>query len=149
MSDQLKSYLWRQIFSLKQQILNLQKSKESAKSQSLIDALIKVESGGNDWAVGDKHLADKAYGCLQIRKPCVDDVNRVYKTKYAAPGMLGNRKDSVDVFNRYMSIYATEKMIGRPVTDEDRARIWNGGPTGWKRNSTKEYWLKVKSKLTA
>ena len=113
----------------------------------LVDAMIKVESGGDDWAVGDKHLIDKAYGCLQIRKPCVDDVNRVYKTTYTAQGMLGNRRASLDVFDKYLAIYATEKRLGRPVTDQDRARIWNGGPTGWKRSTTEGYWTKVNKHL--
>jgi hypothetical protein len=28
-------------------------------------------------------------------------------------------------------------------TDEARARIWNGGPNGMNKASTKPYWLKV------
>ena len=115
--------------------------------KDLVSALIEVESQGNDNAIGDHHLADKAYGCLQIRKPCVDDVNRAFGTSYKAQDMLGNRELSKTIFERYMSLYATEKAIGRAVTDEDRARIWNGGPTGWKRSSTLSYWSKVKALL--
>jgi len=115
--------------------------------RELVDALILVESGGNDYAIGDLDLKDKAYGCLQIRKPCVDDVNRFFGTKHKAEDMKGNRELSKDVFAKYISIYATESKIGRPVTDEDRARIWNGGPTGWKRESTVAYWKKVEAKL--
>jgi hypothetical protein len=47
-----------------------------------------------------------------------------------------------------MKLWATEKKIGRPITDQDRARIWNGGPTGWKRDTTLGYWSKVKKELT-
>jgi len=46
-----------------------------------------------------------------------------------------------------MSIYATEEKIGREPTDEDRARIWNGGPMGWRNKATIGYWNKVKKHL--
>jgi hypothetical protein len=113
----------------------------------LISALITIESGGDDNAVGDKHLADKAYGCLQIRQPCVDDVNRKHGTNYRAEDCLGNRALSIWIFREYMSLYATKKSLGRKPTDEDRARIWNGGPKGHKKQTTKSYWNKVKKKL--
>ena len=48
-----------------------------------------------------------------------------------------------------MGIYATEKRLGRPVTDQDRARIHNGGPNGWKSPATIGYWSKVKKFLPA
>lgn len=110
----------------------------------LVKALIVVESGGNDRAHGDKHLKEQAYGCLQIRQPCVDDVNRRHGTKYRAEDCLGNRELSIWIFSRYMDIYATKARIGRQPTDQDRARIWNGGPSGWKRSSTIPYWNKVR-----
>lgn len=123
----------------------LLESKDSRKT--LVDALIQVESGGDDNAIGDKHLKDKAYGCLQIRKPCITDVNKLWGTNYKAEDMLGNRELSVKTFHAYMSLYATEKALGRAVTDEDRARIWNGGPSGWKNKSTLGYWEKAKKHL--
>lgn len=99
-------------------------------SFQLISALMKVESGGNDGAIGDKHLAQKAYGCLQIRQPCVDDVNRRYGTKYKAEDCLNNRALSIWICCKYIDMYATESRLGRTPTDEDKARIWNGGPIG-------------------
>ncbi len=84
----------------------------------LITALIQVESRGNDNVVGDKHLKDKAYGSLQIRKPCVQDVNKRYGTNYRAEDCLGNRELSI--------------------------KIWNGGPKGFKKKSTQAYWEKVR-----
>ena len=59
---------------------------------------------------------------------------------------------SLEVFRRYMKRYATEKRLGRPVTDEDRARIWNGGPRGvWAKGKKKinldKYWTKVQNAL--
>lgn len=118
-----------------------------ANESSLINALIEVESKGNDGAVGDKHLSQKAYGCLQIRQPCVDDVNRVHGTKYKAQDCLNNRALSVWICEKYLALYATERSVGRKPTDEDRARIWNGGPNGWKKNSTRGYWNKVRKHL--
>ena len=32
-------------------------------------------------------------------------------------------------------------------TYEVYARIWNGGPDGWKKRSTLKYWKKVKKEL--
>lgn len=115
----------------------------------IIKGLIPVESNGNDNAIGDLHLSQKAYGPLQIREPVCIDVNRKYGTNYKATDMLGNRPLSIDVCKKYLGIYATEKAIGRPVTDQDRARIWNGGPTGWKRSTTLAYWKKVSARLAA
>lgn len=97
------------------------------------------ESSGNDKAIGDKKLKDKAYGPLQIRKPVCDDVNRRYGTKIKASDCLGNRELSIWVARAYWSIYATKKRLGRQPTALDRAGIWNGGPNGHKRAATDEY----------
>jgi len=113
----------------------------------LVRALIVIESGGNDNAVGDKHLAEKAYGCLQIRKPCLEDVNTRFRTLHKPVDCLGNRKLSVWVLKSYMSMYATPKRIGRNPTLEDMARIWNGGPGGWRNPRTEGYWRKVLREL--
>jgi len=106
-----------------------------------------VESGGNDYAIGDYHLKNKAYGCMQIRQPACDDINRVFNLKRKAEDHLGNRNLSVDSFRKYMAIYATAKRLGREPFEMDKARIWNGGPNGWQNNSTLLYWNKVKGRL--
>lgn len=106
----------------------------------LIACLINNESGGLDSAIGDKGLTNHAYGPLQIRQPCLDDVNKWNGTRYTAAQMLNNRPLSVWVFNAYMRIYATQTRLGRPVTDQDRARIWNGGPNGYEIAATVKYW---------
>lgn len=115
----------------------------------LIEALILVESGGDDNAVGDRNLANKAYGCLQIRQPYLDDVIAEFPQLKGekAEALLGNRNLSTSVFEAYMEIYATPARLGRPVTDQDRARIHNGGPDGWKKQSTAAYWNKVSKVL--
>jgi hypothetical protein len=113
--------------------------------EKLIAALIQVESQGNDNAIGDKNLADHAYGCLQIRKPVCDDVNRVYGKGLKAQDMLGDRALSIDTFRKYVGIY-------RCATDEEKARIWNGGPSAKRKGTvmyaaTTIYWGKVKRLL--
>lgn len=113
----------------------------------LIVALIEVESHGNDHAIGDKHMNEKAYGSLQIRKPCVDDVNQRLGTTYQSRDMLGNRSLSVQVCRTYLERYATRKALGREPSFEDMARIWNGGPNGWRKQSTLGYWFKVQKTL--
>lgn len=112
-------------------------------SKWLLPAIIWQESDGYDTAIGDKHLKAKAYGALQIRQPYMTDV---YKFK-PAQECLNNRALSVDVFNKYMARYATEKQLKRTVTDQDIARIHNGGPSGWKRDTTLSYWRSVEKKM--
>lgn len=115
----------------------------------LIPALIQVESGsdahpeGDDHAIGDRNLQYSAYGCLQVRWPVVSDVNVAFGTDYRARQCLGNRPRSIDIFEKYMAIYATVAHLGRVPTMEDCARIWNGGPQGWRNAATVGYWSKV------
>jgi hypothetical protein len=112
----------------------------------LLAALMAVESGGNPFAVGD---GGKAVGCLQIHASVVADVNRIAGPK-TAPYTLADRLEvekSKQMCVIYLSYYATEKRIGRAVTDQDRARIWNGGPLGYKKSATEVYWAKVKREL--
>lgn len=108
-------------------------------SDAEFDILIYKESRGNDWAIGDKRLKNKAYGPLQIRQPVCDDVNRRFGTRYRAQDCLGNRALSIKVARLYWSIYATRKRLGREPTTLDRAGIWNGGPNGWKSPKTAKY----------
>lgn len=101
-----------------------------------------IESGGNNQARG-RH---GEVGALQVTPAVVADVNRYYGTKYTLRRMT-NRADAVAVFDRYLWIYATPARIGRPVTDEDRARIWNGGPNGWRMKSTLPYLRRYRQQI--
>ena len=112
-------------------------------SDSLINAIIKVESNDNVNAIGDN---GKAVGCMQIWKVVVDDVNKVSKLKYNYNDRF-NKEKSIEIFKMYINKYATAKRLGRTPTNEDMARIWNGGPNGFKKAGTKQYWLKVKAEL--
>ncbi len=120
--------------------------------RSIDFAILQVESEGDDNAHGDKNLPQQAYGPLQIRQPVCDDVNKAYGTHFAASDMLGRRSRSLAIFWLYMSIHATSVQLGRPVTDEDRARIWNGGPSAWDTSSrmhaaTDAYWAHVQRSM--
>lgn len=115
--------------------------------RSIDDAIIQVESVGDDNAHGDLHLTQQAYGPMQIRQPVCIDVNKAFGTSFDAQYFLGRRALSRACFWLYMSLYATSRQLGRQVTDEDRARIWNGGPAGWRSPYTLDYWQKVKKAM--
>lgn len=108
-------------------------------------ALAWQESDVTPSIVGDKHLSAKAYGIFQIRQPYMTDVYPMRR----AEECMGNVPLSLDVVKKYIARYANENRLGRPVTDQDIARIHNGGPTGWKRNTTLIYWYEFKQKLKA
>ena len=112
---------------------------------TLVDAIHMVESGGRTGPIrGD---GGRALGPLQIHRACWID-----------SGIPGRYEDCADlayskrVFAAYVARYATERRLGRPVTDEDRARLWNGGPnahkaTGRKKANLDRYWAKVQKEL--
>lgn len=108
----------------------------------LLAALILVESGGNNLARGRRG----ELGALQIRAAVVADVNRHFGTRYAHSQMT-NRAAAADVCSKYVALYATEARLGRPATARDIARIWNGGPDGWRRRATISYATKVEQQL--
>jgi hypothetical protein len=100
---------------------------------------MEVESGGKDDAVGD---GGKAIGAFQIHK--------VYWQDAVAhdPSIGGKYEDCFDreyarkIVRAYMDRYAPAN-----ATDEQVARIHNGGPRGHKKSATVKYWNKVKKEL--
>jgi len=86
---------------------------------------------------------------LQIHKCCLDDVNKYRKARgwkpYKFPSDCYDRQKSENILTTYLHIYANEKRLGRKPTVEDYARIWNGGPNGYKRKATVKYWEKLKN----
>ena len=109
----------------------------------VLAAIRVVESNNNPNAVGDN---GNAIGIYQIWKP-------YWKDATERSGIDGKYLDcyNVDYADRivraYMKRYATERRLGRKVTQEDIARIHNGGPNGYKKESTEKYWSKVKKIL--
>ena len=116
----------------------------TAQQQELVDALIIVESNGNDNAIGDN---GKAIGCLQIWE--------IYHTDAVERSRIGgsykdcfNRDYAIKVFDAYMKRYAREAWTNPAKFDAEKvARIHNGGPRGYKKNATKKYWKKVQIAL--
>ena len=113
-------------------------------SDVLLNAICEVESNCVYTAVGDN---GKAIGSYQIWecywKDAVEfdsSIGGVYEDCY-------DEKYAKKIVRAYMKRYATKKRIGRKVTDEDRARIHNGGPNGYKKKATEGYWKNVKEKL--
>jgi len=112
----------------------------------LIEALIQVESRGQDSAIGDKHLVgNEAVGALQIRPIMVREVNRILKIKKS-----DKRFKLSDRFSREKTIemFLIWKDYHHPDGGfETIARNWNGGPRGYKNPRTEKYWAKVQQEL--
>lgn len=116
-------------------------------SNRLLDALELKESSAGINQIGPIVVpGDRPYGHLQIRQAVCLDVNRKHKTNYKPKDTINNPKLSRKICRLYLDMYATEKRLGRKPTDEDFARIWNGGPTGWKKDSTISYWHGTKER---
>ena len=115
--------------------------------EALFVAVMAVETGGEPdptKAVGKDGLS---FGPAQITDICREDVNRIFGTRFNRMS-CANATISGYIFDRYLEHYATKERLGHEPTDEDRARIWNGGPDGWKKECTIDYWRKVKVELT-
>lgn len=107
----------------------------------LLPSLAIVESNNNDYAIGDN---GKAVGRYQIHQICIDDVNRITGGAY----VVNDRYDpvkSAEIVSAYLYHYGLqyERQTGKSATIEVLARIYNGGPNGWKKNSTIKYWNKI------
>lgn len=114
----------------------------------LILAIAMVESGGDVNAVNE---AEDAVGYLQIRPCCVEDVNRILGEEKFTLADRYSKEKSIEMFKVYTAYYYVHysddiKKAGISK-EEAMARIWNGGPRGWKYKSTKGYWKKVKANI--
>lgn len=118
----------------------------SPTTADLVDALILVESTGNDSAIGDRHLVgNEAVGALQIRPIMVREVNRILKIQKS-----DKRYSLKDRFERDKSIemfYIWKNYHHKNDKLEVVARAWNGGPRGPQSTRTLNYWNKVEQQL--
>lgn len=105
---------------------------------TLIAGMIQVESMGNECAYNRK---EDAVGCLQIRPIMVMEVNRLLGSEVYTMNDRWDCDKSVD-----MLMVIVEKHH-KDLDYESIARCWNGGPRGMSKESTKSYWMKVKSHL--
>lgn len=108
----------------------------------MLEALIIVESGGDINAIGDK---GKAWGCLQIQQVCLDDVNRIQKKVHYTKKDCFSKAKSVEIAKIYLDHYGKnyERRTGLKPTFEVYARIWNGGPNGYRKRATVAYSVKA------
>jgi len=122
-----------------------QPSAQEVDMQALIDVLEQIESNKKADAVGDN---GNAKGILQIWDTVVKDVNRVYKTKYEHDDAFDPTK-ARDIAKKYLTFWGKRYQINnkKAPTYEVLARIWNGGPNGYKKVATDNYWEKVKNLL--
>ena len=114
---------------------------EVPQMKSLVDAMIQVESRGDDSAYC---ASENAAGCLQIRPIMVDEVNRILRRRgldstYTLQDRW-SRDRSLEMLSIYSKHYGIEDFEGI-------ARCWNGGPKGMTYATTKGYWNKVQNKM--
>ena len=107
-------------------------------SMRLVRALMQVES---ECGVTSANI-------LQIARIYVRDVNRIYGTKFSHRDVT-DIDSAVEMTRLYLAYYGRiyELRTGLDCTDEIFARMHNGGPKGYKKWRTKQYWKKVKKVL--
>lgn len=115
--------------------------------EDLLDAIEMVESGGDCNAVGDN---GEAVGPYQIHKIYVDDVRRITGIGFTYDDRWDREKsrNMTRLYTFYWWGYYIDD-IGYENRFEAMARIHNGGPRGWEKESTKPYWQKIKAVLYA
>ena len=114
------------------------KTLKTNKSKSLVNALILVESAGNPNAFNKK---ENACGCLQIRPVMVREVNRILRKQNSKQRFT--KEDRWDCGLSKEMFYIWRDYHHKVSNDEIIARNWNGGPRGYKKQSTEHYWHKV------
>jgi len=95
-------------------------------------AIAKIESNYNYNAF---NINENANGILQIRPIALRCVNEYYKTKYTIEDCYTYR--AFEIMKLYLERW------GKDLSYYDKARIWNGGAFGYKKESTKKYANKV------
>lgn len=106
--------------------------------RSLLNAIAFVESSNHDDAIGDN---GKALGAFQLW--------RVYWTDALefAPCIGGEYKDVCNRVYAERCVVAYMARYAKVATDQNMARIHNGGPKGAKSRATVKYWKKVELRL--
>jgi hypothetical protein len=110
-----------------------------ALTDSLLDAIRAVESGGDDSAVGD---GGRAIGPYQIHKAYWVDACA------ADPSLRsGTYADCFDAVYARRVVVAYLTRYGRGRTADELARIHNGGPRGHLKSATLAYAAKVRAAM--
>ena len=116
---------------------------EVSRHVKLMAAMCEVESNGDCSKVGKVG----ELGCYQIRECFWLDALEWDSSIGGEYEDVIDREYAEKVIYAFWERYANEKRLGRPVTDEDRARMHNGGPNGYKKTKTIKYWDKVQKIL--
>jgi soluble lytic murein transglycosylase-like protein len=102
----------------------------------LLQAIIMVESSGDDRAVG----RGGELGCMQISAIAKRDILRITG---GIPSNRFNREQSIGMARAYLEYYVTRERLGREPTLRDYALVWHRGPEGWTQKSYSAYWDRV------
>ena len=105
--------------------------------RGVLAAMRHVESGGNDRAVGD---AGRSRGPLQCGRAAWNEACRYGRVKWDYDRLAWSYPHSARVVGWYAARWGAK-------TDEQVARIWNGGPGGAKKRATLSYWRQVQKVL--
>lgn len=81
--------------------------------------------------------------CLQISEICLADYNRISGEQMLLSELTPS--NAAHVFRVYTAYYIRKEGIHDCF--ENRARIWNGGPRGYQKDSTIRYWAAVSAVL--
>ncbi len=120
------------------QVTKPTKRLKTTKPKSLVDALILVESAGSSYAFNKK---ENACGCLQIRPIMLRGVNRILRKQNNDKRFTKEDRWSCGLSQEMFYIW--RNYHHKNSSDEVIARNWNGGPRGYKKQSTEHYWNKV------
>ena len=105
----------------------------------VIQGIVVAESKFDPNAIGDKNLANRAYGLMQVRKPALDDVNEFYNLNYTEKDLLDpqiNLEVGIAYFAMQRDKYGIE-------STEDMIQSYNAGPG----NKSLAYLKKVKDDI--
>lgn len=115
---------------------------------TLLRAIVQVESTGNHSAV---NIKERAWGMYQIRGCVIEDVNNlVFKREAFIHEDAFNPWLAKLITLHYLTYWGKRyrKLTGKRPGLKVYARIWNGGPFGYKKETTLVYWDKILRELT-
>lgn len=108
--------------------------------ETLLDAIETVESCNGRYQIG----SNGELGAYQIKKIVIDDVNRILGVNAYKYEDVVDRNKSRDICRFYIVYWSR---VNGECSFESMARIWNGGPKGYKKQSTIKYWKKIKEQM--
>jgi hypothetical protein len=109
----------------------------------LLAAILTVESSNRPHPPAGDH--GTSFGPYQISDAVLEDVNSCQDVTIFTRADCEDPEKARDIVSLYIGRWATLKRLGHPPTGEDMARIWNGGPDGWRKASTEPYWAKIQA----